>query len=62
MLPCAPLRLLGKRERLCHNGTQRVLRAAIESGIRLQPTTSGRFPMSNLRVLATDLEFPEGRS
>src|SRR5215475_7201933 len=27
---------------------------------RLQPTTSGRFPMSNTRVLATGLEFPEG--
>src|SRR5262249_25495443 len=66
--PCSQSSLLGKPPPLCHNGRQRHVacaggresprspgKTAIKSGKK-----NGRIRMANIRVLATDLEFPEG--
>src|SRR5258708_30821346 len=51
--------LLGNRSRLCHNSAQQnCCVRGTDHGLRLQPKPGG--PMSSVRVLATDLAFPEG--
>jgi gluconolactonase len=57
---CCAWRRLGKRYRLCHNRAQPSCACGIEPKIRLQPQASREDFMANIRVLATDLEFPEG--
>src|SRR3974390_10809 len=56
--PAVVLPLLGKSWRLCHNGTQQ------SCGVRKTSACSrgkaGGAPMADVRVIATDLEFPEG--
>src|SRR4051794_28052379 len=52
---------LCNRGLLCHNIAQRIVaRAGSPIGIRPAAKKAGEPPMPDVRVLATDLEFPEG--